>query len=172
MKGFCGFTLLEIMITVAIVGVVTAIAVPSAGVYVKNSRLTSQINALVSDLHLARSEAVGNSQQMVLCPSANATSCSGSDWAKGWIMFSDLDANGQVDSIDTILRVQQALTSSNTLTSTGIGTRVIYDNRGFTSSTSGTFSLCDDRGTANIKTIAISKTGHIRKVKPSESSSC
>ena len=58
MKGFCGFTLMERIIAFATIGVVTAFAVPSTGVYVKNSRLTILSNTLVSDLNVAPGEAV------------------------------------------------------------------------------------------------------------------
>ncbi|MFT4608241.1 MAG: type IV fimbrial biogenesis protein FimT, partial [Chitinophagales bacterium] len=57
MKKNSGFTLLELMITVGIIGVVTAIAVPSMGVYIKNDRLTTNINTLVGHLAYARNEA-------------------------------------------------------------------------------------------------------------------
>jgi type IV fimbrial biogenesis protein FimT len=172
MKKHCGFTLLELIITLGIIGVVTAIAVPSMGVYIKNDRLTTNINTLVSHLAFARSEAITQSQQVVLCVSTNGTSCTGTDWALGWIVFSDFDANGAVNGADTVLRAQQALEGDNTLTSTTITTQVIYDNRGFTSTPAGTFSLCDDRGTANITARAISNSGRVRKVQPSENPAC
>lgn len=173
MKKSSGFTLLELIITVGIIGVVTAIAIPSVGVYVKNDRLTTNINTLVSHLAFARNEAITQSQQVVLCISTNTTSCTGTNWAQGWIVFSDLNGNGVVNSgSDTVLRAYQALGSNNTLTSTAIATQVIYDNRGFTSTPAGTFSLCDDRGVSNIKAIAISNTGRVRKVQPSENPAC
>ena len=175
MKKISGFTLLELIITVGIIGVVTAIAVPSMDVYIKNDRLTTNINTLVSHLALARSEAVTQSQQVVLCVSDDNVSCSGTNWALGWIVFSDLDANGSVSGTDTVLRAHQALGNNNSLTSTAIATQVIYNNRGFTSTPAGTFSLCDDRGDTNIrniKSIAISNTGRVRKVQDSEAQSC
>jgi type IV fimbrial biogenesis protein FimT len=161
MKKSSGFTLLELMITVGIIGLVTAIAVPSMGAYVKSERLTSQINTLVSHLVYARSEAITKSQQTVVCISSNGTSCTGTDWASGWIVFGDTDSNGTVNNLETVLRVQQAL-SVNTLTS-NIGTSIVYDNRGFATSKTGTFSLCDDSEPANLKSIQISITGRVRQ---------
>jgi type IV fimbrial biogenesis protein FimT len=164
MKKNSGFTLLELMITVGIIGVVTAIAVPSMGVYIKNDRLTTNINTLVGHLAYARNEAVTRSVQVGLCASENTTSCSGNNWSLGWILFVDEDANNTFTPGEEITRVKQALHSSNTMTySNGDGAVVIYDNRGFTPNSSGSFSLCDDRTTANLKSISISVTGRVRK---------
>ena len=161
MKNCLGFTLLELIITVGIIGVLTAIAVPSMGIYVKNERLTSQINTLVSHLTYARNQAVTQSQQTVVCISNNGVNCSGTDWSDGWVVFADYDGNATVNDLETVLLAQQSL-AGNTLTST-IGTSVIYDNRGFAKTAVGTFSLCDDRLLANLKSIQVSITGRVRQ---------
>ena len=164
MKKSSGFTLLELIITVGIIGVVTAIAVPSIGVYIKNDRLTTNINTLVAHLAYARNEAVTRSVQVGLCASNNTTSCAGNNWSLGWILFVDADNNGGFTAGEEILRVKQTLQGSNTLTnSNGGNSIVIYDNRGFSPNSSGSFSLCDDRLTANLKSISLSVTGRVRK---------
>jgi type IV fimbrial biogenesis protein FimT len=164
MKKNSGFTLLELIITVGIIGVVTAIAVPSMNVYIKNDRLTTNINTLVGHLAYARSEAVTRSVQVGLCASDNMTSCSGDNWSLGWILFIDADANNTFTEGEEISRVKQALHSNNTMTySIGNDAIVIYDPRGFTPNSNGSFSLCDDRSTANLKSISISVTGRVRK---------
>ncbi len=58
MKKNSGFTMIELMVTVGIIGIVMAFGVPSMQIYIKNDRLTSQINTLVGHLAYARSEAV------------------------------------------------------------------------------------------------------------------
>ena len=172
MKKHSGFTLLELMITLTIIGLVTAFAIPSMSAYIKNDRLSSQINSLVGHLAYARSEAVLRSQQVGLCASDDTTSCGATNWAKGWILYVDLDASSTFNTDDITLRVQQTLSGKNTLTST-VGNNFVYDNRGFSTAGSAvTFSLCDDRGVDHVKSISISNTGRVRQVLSSESPTC
>jgi type IV fimbrial biogenesis protein FimT len=163
MKKYSGFTLIELLIVVGMIGVLMAFGLPAMGAFIKNDRLSTQINALVGHMAYARSEAVLRRQQVALCASSDLSSCSNAaSWSDGWLIF--VDANG--DSVQTndeeVLRVKQPLSGGNTLTST-IGTMFIYDSSGFSAAGTGTFSLCDDRGTAFMKSISISNTGRVRQ---------
>jgi len=167
MKKHSGFTLFELMITVAIAGIVMAFAVPALETFVKNDRLTTQINTLVSHLSYARNEAVTRSQQVGLCASSDSStnnpSCSGADWAAGWILFVDSDGDSSFTAGETVLRVKPMLEGSNTLSSSA-GNLIIYDYRGFTPNlANATFSLCDDRGVTEMKSISISNTGRVQQ---------
>lgn len=162
MRNESGFTLIELIVTLTIVALVMAFAIPAMGTFIKNERLTTQINTLVGHLAYARSEAVTRRQQVILCASSDSTSCAGTDWAAGWILFIDADNNSAFTAGEQILRVRQALEGSNTLVSS-TGALIIYDNRGFSPNSNGTFSLCDDRGAAFVKSISISNTGRVRR---------
>ena len=168
MKKNSGFTLLELIVTLTIVSLVMAIGVPSLRDFIKNDRLSTQINTLVGHLALARSEAVKRHQPVVVCASSNQASCQSNDWKDGWIVFADVDASADVSAGDEILRVQQSLDGDSTLNSTA-GAIVIYDARGFAPNSAGSFSLCDDRGATHLKSITISNTGRVRQ---GGSSSC
>lgn len=168
MKKNSGFTLLELLITAALLAIVTAIGVPSMAEFIKNDRLSTQINTLVGHLAYARSEAVLRHQTVIVCASSNQSSCSSNDWADGWIAFVDTDNNSDFSAGEDMLRVQQALSGGNTLISSA-GDSIVYDDRGFAPASIGSFSLCDDRGNAHIKSITISNTGRVRK---GGSSSC
>lgn len=171
MKKYSGFTLVELMVVLAIVAIVMAFGMPSFSEFVKNDRLSTQINLLVGHLAYARSEAVLRAQPVGLCASSNSTSCTGT-WSDGWIVYVDADSSGGYNAAaDTILRVNQGLSSGMTLTSS-LGTNFLYDNRGYADTGNGTFSLCDDRGVDYVKSISISNTGRVRQVNASETPTC
>ena len=69
MKKNSGFTLLELLLTLALIGIVTAFAVPSMTEFSKNDRLTTNINSMIGHLAYARSEAVKRSVQVAMCVS-------------------------------------------------------------------------------------------------------
>jgi type IV fimbrial biogenesis protein FimT len=163
MKKNTGFTLLELLITVALIAIVMAIAVPSMSTFTQNDRLTTNINALIGNLAYARSEAVKTNRQVSICVSNNATTCTGGNWEDGWVVYIDADGDNSFTAGETVLRAHQALGSNNTLTPTGIGTQITYDNRGFATAASvGSIQLCDSRSGPLGKTITISNTGRVR----------
>ena len=164
MKKTSGYTLLELMVTLGLIAIVFAIGVPSMNTFIQNDRLITQINTLIGHLSYARSEAVKRSQQVAVCVSNNQATCTGgNNWENGWIVYVDLDANGDFTAGEDILRAQQQLENANTLSGGTIGTQVTYDYRGFVDAASvGTFSLCDDRGATYGRAVTISPTGRVR----------
>lgn len=82
-----GFTLIELMVTIAVFAVILAFALPSFNDMTLGSKLRSQANDLVAGAVLARSEAIKRNQSVLLCASSNGTSCTGA-WSDGWIVMS------------------------------------------------------------------------------------
>ena len=100
-----GFTLIELMAAILVLGVLLAIALPSYQRFVISNRLTAQINELVGDLSQARSEAGARSRQVQMCIAASSTTCasSGNDWAAGRILWVDINGNGSPDATNNIV---------------------------------------------------------------------
>ena len=120
-----GFTLVELMITLLVVTVLLALGVPSFTEFIKNNRLAAQTNDFVIAMQLARNEAVKRGTGTVVCASEDQSTCSGSnDWSTGWIIFSDLDQEGDLEegtgacllTEDCILRKRGPIEKNNTLT--------------------------------------------------------
>lgn len=108
-----GFTLMELMITLAVLGILTAIAVPSFQTLLERNRVTNETNDLLGALMLARSHAVTRRVITRVCPSTNASTCATGtvNWATGWIVRED-------PSPSQVIRIGPALHPSLTVTTT------------------------------------------------------
>jgi len=155
--------LIELMVTVALIAIVAAAAIPSFTTMIQNNRLTAQTNDLVANLNYARSEAADKGNMITICASADQANCGG-PWNAGWIIFIDVNGNGGFDGgADTLLRVHEGFDGTNTLDgSAAVANAVTYTNTGFTNLAAGaTFAVCDDRGNNHGREIALSPTGRL-----------
>lgn len=151
-----GFTLIELMTSVAIISILLALASPSFSSFIKNNKITTSAKNFYSDLNYAKSEALKGSGSVVMKAS------SGSTYKEGWIIFVDLNGNGSYDSGDRILKQQDALPTNQVIT---IGSQdyLAFNSYGeINSSTSLSFKFCDDRTGAVGKNISINPIGLIK----------
>ena len=166
-----GFTLIELMTTVAVVAILVGIVAPGMDSFIRDNRLSSQINTLMAAIHHARAEATSRRNIMTLCASTNSSSCNTSNWENGWILFTDSNnsGNGVVDGADEILLVQEALEGGNTLRQNGFSFpatgRLQFNVNGFmyaSNPTSGTLTLCDSGGAADARAVIVNVAGTSR----------
>ena len=153
-----GFTLLELMVTIAILAIVAGIGVPSFIRTIENNRVQTAANNFFLSIIQARNEAVKRNAQVVLCKSDDGTGCvTSGDWEQGWIGFVSEDTT--LDSGEPIFAVYDSLPNNATLRAVNGSddTFVILSNgsTGF----SEVFNVCIDADTGRGRTIDISVTG-------------
>ena len=161
-KSYNGFSLIELLFTLIIAAILLAVGAPSFSNVIKDNRLTSQINSLVSALGMARSEALKRSQPVSVCKSSNGTTCN-ANWTasnQGWAVFVDADQSGSINAGEEILRVNGTLESGTTLRFSN--NFLTFDSQGSSPGLSGTFVLCDDRGASSAKAIIVLASGLVR----------
>jgi len=98
-----GFTLVELMITVAVVAILAAIAFPSFQSVLRSNRVANASNEAAGLVALARSEAIRNKRGGGVCGSTSGTSCDGA-WGKGMLAWADTDPDGALGAGEVVLR--------------------------------------------------------------------
>lgn len=166
-----GFTLIELMVTLAVALILIAAAVPGFMGTVKNNRLTTETNRLVSDFQLARGEAMRRGARTVLCPSADPTAatpqCDGTAqiWSTGWLLFVDANSDGAFNGGETLLRATQTSGGDVSIISNAAAATAIAFNADATTNANGNtlrIAFCDNRGNAVGKQVEIPPVGRPR----------
>jgi len=123
MNKHSGFTLIEMMFTIVIMAIMVAFAVPNFNNMIEKNQSLSTANDLLADILLARSEAIKQDALVSICPSSDATTCTGS-WTDGWIVTLTAAPN-------TVFAVREKPASNMTITATGgLGAGLTYNGRG------------------------------------------
>jgi type IV fimbrial biogenesis protein FimT len=167
-----GFTLLELMVTLAIAAILATMAIPNFTEIITSNRLTTYNNELVAALNLARSEAIKRNQQIIVRKT-------GANWENGWHVFVDIDRSSPASdankfndngdnnlcesSEDCILRVYSDLPADYTLRTNSFINFIRYTPEGRISlSTGGTFAICKNNDASRSKEIIVITTGRTR----------
>ncbi len=181
MKKQSGFTLVELMVTLAIAGILFTVAGPSLTIVISEKQLIASGNDLLSAMHIARNEAIKLNRRVTICESNDGNNCSTTGrWENGWIVFVDAAgaANGASGpcinaTSDCLLRVHNAI-SDDEITIRGVNqdSNVInaftFTSRGLPKDTngngqSGVFSICHaDSGNEFTRAVALSFSGRVR----------
>lgn len=157
-----GFTLPEVMFSMAIVAGLVAWGVPAFRDLERNAARTSEVNLFLQAIYLARSEAIKRNGVVSLCPTQDGSTCagSGSAWDRGWIVFVNLDRDSPAvrDAGEDLLYAYPAWTGGSVLAN-----RATLSFRAFgQSGVTATFTFCDDRGSRDARAVIISQSGRPR----------
>lgn len=147
-----GFTLVELMVVVALVAIVASIAVPSFQAIIANSRLSSSTNDLVGVLNFARSEAIRRGRSVTVSPSV------GSNWANGASVWMDANDDGAMQAAEEMRRTPAA---PGDVSVTSSQTSFRFTGGGLASS-AVSIDVCDGRAGETGSQITVTIGGRIR----------
>jgi type IV fimbrial biogenesis protein FimT len=126
MNRTSGFTLVEMLIAMALVAILLTIGIPSFRFVTNSNRIAGEINGLLGDMQFARSEAVKEGQPVTVCVSTDGANCAtgatANAWQSGWIVS---DVNGNV------LRVQTPFSGTDTFVATNNVKAVTFNREGY-----------------------------------------
>jgi type IV fimbrial biogenesis protein FimT len=152
-RSYCvkqhGFSLIELMVIVTIIGILLTLAIPSFTALLARSSVTKAVNNFISDARYARGEAMRRGKSVTICrsnnPSAGSPACGTGDglavqgWASGWVVFVDENGNGAFNAGDSVVRSQEPLTGLSDFYAVGAapltgavstGNNIVYDGTG------------------------------------------
>ena len=174
-----GFTLLELVIVVAVLAITSAFAAPSVMTMIADNRISSSVNDYVAALQFAKTEAAARISPVTLCKANdNLNNCvAAGDWQQGWLVFTDANADASVDAGEEILLVHEALDEKITFGGTAqVQDFITYRPSGTTSITSAqVLVMCDNRGfidAARGVLVTITGRGSVMKASDTGHGSC
>lgn len=161
-QRMAGFTLVEMMVVIAIVAILSAVSIPSFLGTLQSFRAQSTASNFRSDLQFSRSEAIKQGLPVTMCVSTNGSNCTGgTSWQNGWIIFADPNAD---KTVGTLIRLQKTMPGSDTLVADQSVSALTFSRDGFVIGLPGTgdvtFAVRSTPVNASAtRCVAIGKTG-------------
>jgi len=159
-NGGKGFTVVELLMTVTVIGILAIQAIPSFNQLIQSVRIRAASSDLERTLRLGRRHALARGELIRLCPSVDGDTCTlENKWQAGWIMFADRAGGTRRDPDDPILLAHDRLTGL--LIEYNRGTLLSFNSRGRISR-NGSFHLCmPSRPEASVRLVMI-HSGRLR----------
>ena len=155
-----GFTLLELMVALAVLSLLLALGAPAFGSLLDDQRMNSSAASLLHSVHYARTEAVRRNRHITLTPVDG-------DWNNGWLIFIDRNHDGLYDPGEVLLQAEYPARSQRLHANANVATYLRYNaqgesellNGGFQS---GTFSFCPRQAGREGRRLIINRVGRAR----------
>ncbi|MFT5372467.1 MAG: type IV fimbrial biogenesis protein FimT [Lysobacterales bacterium] len=157
-----GFTAMELLITLALVSILTVAGIPGMRDHILNQQIKSATALLLSDLKLARNEAISMHTWTIACPGDNITGCSSqSQWSVGWLVFADLNGDRAWQADEPLLRNTNPLDDMSALSAES-RKQIRFFSGGSAPGSNTSIVFCDGRGWTKGQKIVVSNSGRMR----------
>lgn len=158
-----GFTLTELVVTTGLLAILLQIALPSLSALLATWQRDLATRSVTDHLTLARSEAIRWSHRVVMCSSQDGKTCAPSsikEWKSGWLVFQDLNGDGQFNSGDKLIVVSQGSTGITSLTGNALTQRFVFLPTGMMASGMATLEVIPHMGVS--QKITVNRIGRVR----------
>lgn len=158
-----GFTIVELVVATAILAILIQLAVPQLSQILANWQRDQVTRSMTDHLMLARSEAIRWSQRVVMCNSEDGRQCAPSankEWRSGWLVFRDVDGNGQFDNTDKLVAIYQATANVQSIRGNALLQRFVFMPTGMMASGMATIEIVPRMGIS--QKIIVNRIGRIR----------
>ena len=159
-----GFTLPELLTTVAIVGVLSSISLPSLTDFIQQNAAESDINLINKIIYHARSSAIDSGQHVTICVLDSKNKCNkASDWRGTVSTFFDPNRNGTVDNGESMSHEIEAGKYASSIKWRAFNNRgyLQFSPLGLSTTSNGTFTYCSN-GQQPMKQLIINRQGRLR----------
>ena len=168
-----GFTLIELMVTLAVLVVALGIGFPALASLIERTRVTNTYHLLTASLMAARTAAVTRSEPVTVCPSSDGARCRGDQvWEDGWIIFIDPERSGQPSGTASVLRRIDAINGNFSLRTTSGRQRVRYLPSGRAYGSNVSLRLCGQDDEQLIGKVIVNNAGRARTQRANEYEPC
>ena len=161
-----GFSAIELLVVLAITGLLIAMAVPSMREHLQNQQMRAALVALQASLLLARNRAVHSRQAAVVCPGNPELGCgTGEQWSQGWWAFADPNGDRAWQAGEPLLQ-QAGPAEGVRISSSSARTRLRFQPNGTAPGSNATLQFCDSRGPRAGRQLKISNSGRVMRLGP------
>jgi len=165
-RSHAGFTLLDLLLALLVIGLVFGLAVPAWTNAVSRVRAAAARTAITTTLFNALRNATVIGREVVVCPASGDQCTGGNDWSRGWIAFVDADGDRLHGANETVIDRAAALPRGVRLTGSSGRPRLVYQPYGSNAGSNITFTLCDKRGPDDALALILSNGGRLRADRP------
>lgn len=160
-----GLTLPEVVVTLAVVAILLAIALPGFGDLLAARRIDAAAARFHAHINRGRSEAILRGRRVIACPTRDREHCLADGiWHTGWMLFVDRNADREHQADEPILEQSDPLERVRMVTSR-MRRRIVLFPNGLTRGSNGTYTFCDANGSAAPLAVIIANSGRARRAR-------